>query len=119
MSQRLQIGTPIWYHHRDGCYCEWSGVVTRIFYDPEEDNAQWADVVLDGVVVPPKKACCVAVCSTLRSFSVWTTSLSVRTANDDDDEKRALASAKADPKLAALIVRAAAVARALEATPQK
>ena len=85
MTQRLHIGTPIWYHFGDGCYCKRSGVVTRLFYNPEEDDAEWAEIILDGLIVPPKKACCIAVCSSLGKLSVWTTKVSVRVAHDDDD----------------------------------
>jgi hypothetical protein len=83
MSGRLHIGTPIWYHFGDGCYCRWSGVVTRLFYNPEEDDAQWAEIVLDGLIVPPKKACCIAVCSSVCKLSVWTTKVSVRSPIDE------------------------------------
>lgn len=88
MNTIFRIGKPVWYAFGDGCYCEWSGVITDLFYCPEEDSALWAEVTFDGIVVPRQKSCCSGFNKPLETVQVWAIKLRARKPKPNDNTKR-------------------------------
>lgn len=92
MSSPIVIGSSVLYDHASAPGAGvWSGVVTNIF---RQDDKWWASVTFDGVVVPPMNRCGIkgqwglAGCSDTADIDVTSPRLTLRSPQEDDDEKR-------------------------------